>query len=198
MPASRTGTRRWPDDVYRDARLLPARRTSTSTPSRARLSSPRSSWAFTLFLADFFDTMGTLVGVGKQAGYLDERGRAAGDPQAAARRLARRRGRRRGLGVVRDDVHRVGVRRRRRRAHRLGRASSPGALFFPFMFFAPIIGMVPPQATAPALIIVGLLMMTVLTEVEEEADAGVARRPRAKTGRYRLHRSRGIGLARAR
>ena len=31
-------------------------------------------WAFSLFLADFFDTMGTLVGVGKQAGYLDEQG----------------------------------------------------------------------------------------------------------------------------
>ena len=32
-------------------------------------------WAFSLFLADFFDTMGTLVGVGKPAGYLDEEGR---------------------------------------------------------------------------------------------------------------------------
>ena len=31
-------------------------------------------WAFSLFLADFFDTMGTLVGVGKQAGYLNEDG----------------------------------------------------------------------------------------------------------------------------
>src|SRR5919108_1350365 len=43
-------------------------------------------------------------------------------------------------------------------------------LFFPFMFFAPLIGMVPPQATAPALIIVGWLMISVLTEVEEEAE----------------------------
>ena len=32
-------------------------------------------WAFSLFMADFFDTMGTLVGVGKPAGYLDEDGR---------------------------------------------------------------------------------------------------------------------------
>ncbi|HUQ21393.1 MAG TPA: NCS2 family permease, partial [Gaiellaceae bacterium] len=31
-------------------------------------------WAFSLFLADFFDTMGTLVGVGKPAGYLDKDG----------------------------------------------------------------------------------------------------------------------------
>ena len=45
-----------------------------------------------------------------------------------------------------------------------------GALFFPFMFFAPIIGMVPPQATAPALILVGFLMMSALTEAEEDAE----------------------------
>jgi adenine/guanine/hypoxanthine permease len=38
------------------------------------------------------------------------------------------------------------------------------------MFFAPIIGMVPPEATAPALIIVGFLMMTALTEAEEVAE----------------------------
>jgi AGZA family xanthine/uracil permease-like MFS transporter len=46
-----------------------------------------------------------------------------------------------------------------------------GALFFPFMFIAPLIGMVPPQATAPALIIVGWLMISVLSEREEEAEA---------------------------
>jgi AGZA family xanthine/uracil permease-like MFS transporter len=38
------------------------------------------------------------------------------------------------------------------------------------MFLAPLIGMVPPQATAPALIIVGWLMISVLTEAEEDAE----------------------------
>jgi AGZA family xanthine/uracil permease-like MFS transporter len=38
------------------------------------------------------------------------------------------------------------------------------------MFFAPIIGMVPPQATAAALVIVGFLMVSVLTEAEAEAE----------------------------
>jgi adenine/guanine/hypoxanthine permease len=47
-----------------------------------------------------------------------------------------------------------------------------GALFFPFMFFAPLIGMVPLQAVAPALIIVGYLMVTALSEYEEEAEPG--------------------------
>jgi adenine/guanine/hypoxanthine permease len=32
------------------------------------------AWVFALFLADFFDTMGTLVGVGRQAGYLTKEG----------------------------------------------------------------------------------------------------------------------------
>ena len=51
-----------------------------------------------------------------------------------------------------------------------------GALFLPFMFFAPIIGMVPPQATAPALIIVGVLMMTALTEAEDAAEGQTPRK----------------------
>ena len=51
-----------------------------------------------------------------------------------------------------------------------------GALFFPFMFFAPIIGMVPPQATAPALIIVGFLMMSALTEAEDVAEGRTSRK----------------------
>jgi xanthine/uracil/vitamin C permease (AzgA family) len=38
------------------------------------------------------------------------------------------------------------------------------------MFIAPLIGMVPPQATAAALIVVAYLMITVLSEAEEEAD----------------------------
>ena len=68
-----------------------------------------------------------------------------------------------------------------------------GALFFPFMFFAPIIGMVPPQATAPALILVGFLMMTALTEAEEDAEGQAGR---AQARRHRLHRL-AIGLAAA-
>ncbi len=45
-----------------------------------------------------------------------------------------------------------------------------GLLFFPFMFLAPLIGMVPPQAVAPALILVGWLMISVLAEYEDEAE----------------------------
>jgi adenine/guanine/hypoxanthine permease len=126
-------------------------------------------WAFSLFLADFFDTMGTLVGVGKQAGYLDANGRmeeirkpllvdslAAVAGGAASSSSAT---------TYIESASGVGV------GGRTGWvAVTAGALFFPFMFFAPIIGMVPPQATAPALILVGFLMMTALTEAEEDAE----------------------------
>jgi AGZA family xanthine/uracil permease-like MFS transporter len=126
-------------------------------------------WAFSLFLADFFDTMGTLVGVGKQAGYLDDEGRmedvrrpllvdslAAVAGGAASSSSAT---------TYIESASGVGV------GGRTGWvAVVAGALFFPFMFFAPIIGMVPPQATAPALILVGFMMMSVLTEAEEDAE----------------------------
>lgn len=38
-------------------------------------------------------------------------------------------------------------------------------MFFLFILFTPVIGVVPPQATAPALIIVGFLMMTVIRDI---------------------------------
>jgi len=149
-------------------------------------------WAFSLFLADFFDTMGTLVGVGKPAGYLDKEGRlpeirkpllvdslAAVAGGAASSSSAT---------TYIESASGVSV------GGRTGWVSVVcGALFFPFMFFAPIIGMVPPEATAPALIIVGFLMMTALTEAEEDAEPG---RPARKLAGIDFS-DLGIGLAAA-
>ncbi len=132
-------------------------------------------WAFSLFLADFFDTMGTLVGVGKQAGYLNEQGElpelrkpllvdslAAVAGGAASTSSAT---------TYIESASGVSL------GGRTGWvAVVAGALFLPFMFFAPIIGMVPPEATAPALIIVGFLMIAALTELEETAEGRTGRR----------------------
>ena len=129
------------------------------------------AFVFSLFLADFFDTMGTLVGVGKQAGYLDERGElpdirrpllvdsvAAMAGGAASASSAT---------TYIESASGIGV------GGRTGWVSVvTGALFFPFLFLAPLIGMVPPQATAPALIVVGWLMIGVLTDIEEDAEPG--------------------------
>ena len=78
-------------------------------------------WVFSLMLSDFFDTMGTLIGVGGQAGYLDKNGDLPQRRTAPGRRLGRRHRRRRRVVVVGHDLHRVGLRRGRRRPHRLGR-----------------------------------------------------------------------------
>jgi adenine/guanine/hypoxanthine permease len=185
------GTASWPGDAYEkpDLALLGNFNFDAFT-ELAFISAV--VWAFSLFLADFFDTMGTLVGVGKQAGYLDEEGRmedirkpllvdslAAVAGGAASTSSAT---------TYIESAAGVGV------GGRTGWvAVIAGALFFPFMFFAPIIGMVPPQATAPALILVGFLMMTALTEVEEDAEGRQTGRKLAGIDFSDL----GIGLAAA-
>jgi AGZA family xanthine/uracil permease-like MFS transporter len=63
------------------------------------------------------------------------------------------------------------------------------------MFFAPIIGMVPPQATAPALIIVGFLMMSALTETEEVTDERGVTRTRKLAGIDFTDLGLGLGAA---
>jgi AGZA family xanthine/uracil permease-like MFS transporter len=158
-----------PDDVYESPNLeLLANFNFDAFTELAFISA--IVWAFTLFMADFFDTMGTLVGVGKSAGYLDQEGRlpeirkpllvdslAAVAGGAASTSSAT---------TYIESASGISV------GGRTGWVSVVcGFLFLPFMFFAPIIGMVPPEATAPALIVVGFLMMTALTEAEEAAEA---------------------------
>src|SRR3954466_9889462 len=128
-------------------------------------------WVFALFLSDFFDTMGTLVGVGKPAGYLTKEGdlpeirkpllvdslaaMAGGASSTSSATTYIESGAGVGAGGRTGWV-----------------AVVCGLLFIPFLFLAPIIGMVPPQATAAALIVVGYLMISALTEGEEEAEPG--------------------------
>jgi adenine/guanine/hypoxanthine permease len=163
-----TGYARWPDDVFDAPDFSLVGEISfdafSTLPFIAAL-----SFAFTLFLADFFDTMGTLVGVGRQAGYVDERGEFpdVGKPLVVDSVAAAAGGFASASSATTyiESASGVGV------GGRTGWVSVvTGALFFPFMFVAPLIGMVPPQATAPALLIVGWLMISVLTEGEEEAE----------------------------
>jgi adenine/guanine/hypoxanthine permease len=171
------GVARWPDDLATspDFGLIG----NFSFDAFATLGVVATlAWVFSLFLADFFDTMGTLVGVGRQAGYLNKDGElpeirkpllvdsvAAMAGGAASSSSAT---------TYIESGAGVGV------GGRTGWVAVVcGALFFPFMFFAPIIGMVPLQAVAPALIIVGYLMVTALTEYEEEAEDGGTRKAMA-------------------
>jgi adenine/guanine/hypoxanthine permease len=126
-------------------------------------------WVFSLFLSDFFDFSGTAIGVGKQAGYVDQDGNI---PQFKRALIVD------GLAAVAGGAASAssattyiesgsGV----AAGGRTGWvAVMAGLLFFPFMFISPLIGMVPKEATAAALVIVGWLMISTLTEMEGEAE----------------------------
>ncbi len=119
-----------------------------------------------IMLADFFDTMGTLVGVGSQAGYLNERGEL---PDAQKPLLVD------SLGAVAGGAassssattyveSAAGV----AQGGRSGLvAVTVGVMFLLAMPFSPLVEIVPTSATAAALIIVGWMMTSVLSEREE-------------------------------
>ncbi len=119
---------------------------------------------FTFFFVDFFDTLGTLVGVCNRSGLLDENGnlpRAKGALMADA--LATMAGAAMGTSTVTSYVESSsGV----AQGGRTGLTAVITALLFVgAIFFTPIVGMVPAYATAPALIIVGVYMMMSLRDL---------------------------------
>jgi AGZA family xanthine/uracil permease-like MFS transporter len=119
---------------------------------------------FSLMLSDFFDTMGTVIGVGGEAGWLAPDGRLPRlnrvlfvDSLAAAAGGAA------GASSATTYIESAaGV----AAGARTGLASLvTGACFLLALFFAPLAGVVPAQATAPALIVVGYLMSRVVREI---------------------------------
>ena len=119
---------------------------------------------FTFFFVDFFDTLGTLVGVCNRSGLLDEKGnlpRAKGALMADA--VATMAGAVLGTSTVTSYVESSsGV----AQGGRTGLTSIVTALLFvAAIFFTPLVGMVPAYATAPALIIVGMYMMISLRDL---------------------------------
>ena len=119
---------------------------------------------FTFFFVDFFDTLGTLVGVCNRSGLLDEKGnlpRAKGALMADA--IATMAGAAMGTSTVTSYVESSsGV----AQGGRTGLTALVTALLFlGAIFFTPVVGMVPAYATAPALIIVGIYMMVSLRDL---------------------------------
>ena len=119
---------------------------------------------FTFFFVDFFDTLGTLVGVCNRSGLLDENGnlpRAKGALMADA--VATMAGAVMGTSTVTSYVESSsGV----AQGGRTGLTSVVTALLFiGAIFFTPLVGIVPAYATAPALVIVGIYMMMSLRDL---------------------------------
>ncbi|WP_020502113.1 NCS2 family permease [Sciscionella marina] len=113
---------------------------------------------FTLVVANFFDAMGTMTGIGKEAGYLDEKGQFPGIGKALFVE---------GLGAVAGGAasassNTVFVESTSGVAEgaRTGLANVvTGGLFLVAMFLTPLYEIVPVEAAAPALVVVGAMMM---------------------------------------
>jgi AGZA family xanthine/uracil permease-like MFS transporter len=119
---------------------------------------------FAIMLSDFFDTMGTVIGVGGEGGWLDARGKL---PRMNRVLLVD------SLGAVFGGIassssattyieSAAGV----IVGGRTGLTSVVTALgFFLALFFSPLAAIVPPQATAGALIVVGYLMCDIVRKI---------------------------------
>jgi adenine/guanine/hypoxanthine permease len=124
-----------------------------------------------VMLSDFFDTMGTVIGIGGEARLLDDRGRLPGinrvlfiDSLAAA-----------GGGAASASSNTTYIESAAgvSEGGRTGlTAVVVGVLFLLSIFLSPLAGVIPPEATAPVLVIVGYFMMTMVREIDW-ADASI-------------------------
>lgn len=113
---------------------------------------------FAFLITDFFDTMGTVIAVGGQGGFLDKEGRLPRlNRVLAVDSIGAIWGGLCGASSVTSYIESAsGV----SQGGRTGLVSvTVAGLFLLSLFFSPIIGAVPAVATAPVLLIVGFLMM---------------------------------------
>jgi adenine/guanine/hypoxanthine permease len=119
---------------------------------------------FSIMLSDFFDTMGTVIGIGGEAGWLTPDGRLPRlNRVLLVDSLAAAAGGAAGASSATTYIESAaGV----AAGARTGLASVvTGLCFLLALFFAPLAGIVPAQATAPALIVVGYLMSRLVREI---------------------------------
>ena len=118
-----------------------------------------------LLFVDMFDTVGTVVGVAQQADYLDEKGEL---PKAGKVLLADAIGTTGGalfgtstVTTYVESAAGVGA------GGRTGLTGVFVSLFFILaLFFQPLVNLIPAVATAPALIIVGAMMITNMAKLD--------------------------------
>lgn len=119
---------------------------------------------FTFLFVDLFDTVGTLVGVASKANLLDEKGELpAAGPALFADAIGTTVGALLGTSTVTTFVESAsGV----TEGGRTGLTSlSVAFFFFLSLFLFPIFAIIPSQATAPALVMVGLFMMSPIKDI---------------------------------
>ncbi|EPZ61909.1 permease family protein [[Clostridium] sordellii ATCC 9714] len=120
---------------------------------------------FTFLFVDLFDTVGCLVGVASKGNMLDENGKLPKAKQALfSDAIATTTGALLGTSTVTAYVESAsGI----GEGGRTGlTALTTGVLFLLSLFFAPIFTSIPPQATAPVLILVGVMMASSLLQID--------------------------------
>jgi AGZA family xanthine/uracil permease-like MFS transporter len=124
-----------------------------------------------VMLSDFFDTMGTVVGIAGEAGLLDKEGKLPGinrvllvDSLAAAAG---------GAASASSNTTFIESAAGVSEGGRTGLTSVVvGLLFLVCLFLSSLAGVIPSEATAPVLIIVGYFMMTIVKDINWQ-DPGI-------------------------
>ncbi|MFC7494732.1 MULTISPECIES: NCS2 family permease [unclassified Nocardioides] len=113
---------------------------------------------FTLMLADFFDTMGTMTAIGAEAGLLQEDGTPPNTQRIlVVDSIAAAAG---GAAGVSSNTSYIESASGVGEGARTGLASVvTGVLFLLAIFAAPLVAIIPSEAAVPALVLVGFLMM---------------------------------------
>ena len=122
---------------------------------------------FTFLFIDMFDTMGTIIGVSQKAGMVDEKGNVDGiDKMFMADSIATVCGACLGTSTTTTYVESAsGV----GEGGRTGLTAFTVAILFALaLLFSPIFLAIPGAATAPALVIVGVMMMSPVAKIDWE------------------------------
>jgi AGZA family xanthine/uracil permease-like MFS transporter len=119
---------------------------------------------FAIMLSDFFDTMGTVTGVAEEAGLTEEDGSVPGIGRVLfVDSIAAVAG---GMAGISSNTTYIESAAGVAEGGRTGFASIvTGILFLLAIFLSPLAGIIPSAATAPALVLVGYLMFTLIKDV---------------------------------
>jgi AGZA family xanthine/uracil permease-like MFS transporter len=119
---------------------------------------------FAIMLSDFFDTMGTVTGVAEEAGLAEADGSVPGIGRVlVVDSIAAVAG---GMAGISSNTTYIESAAGVAEGGRTGFASVvTGILFLLAIFLSPLAGIIPSAATAPALVLVGYLMFTLIKDV---------------------------------
>ena len=120
---------------------------------------------FAVMLSDFFDTMGTVIGLGDEAGLLDQNGRLPGIKRVlVVDSLAAAAG---GAASASSNTSFIEAASGIAAGGRTGLTSVVVAVLFALcLFLSPLAGVIPPEATGPALVLVGFFMLTLIRDID--------------------------------